>query len=495
MFPDVYNCMSVPALAVGDGIAPDAAALGLQDTIGPTYLPPNGVFRIEQNLIFQRPVVVGVGAYILVDPGVVVLFNGGVVAADTQPWILGAGQVFFNRKTREVFGEWWGADPTVWSGAFWNQAIAAATPCLVQLNFTQGYPVDQTLVIPAGMPVVSSGGAAVNGGNGVTDGIHLQGWGAGYGTRQQLPIVGGFPGYGIKIDGISQAEISSPLVSGCGDGLLIEAGSGGYTACGNRADIRTIVSCNSAVRVHGSGSGAASVAQANEIEVNFVNQCREALFWDNAGNAPGWDGDTFNFYSVDPIGIANARVLKTNLSAMNRATVNIWGWLANMDHATGKYIDVVGGGGINCLEGFWRFSEDIDNYGMWNLPVGTGNRLRFNGDNASVTLITASNVANSRGTFNAGKPVTTNRMPIRCLLPAALANGSTVAFYVYHVLADLSEEYETQPYGTSGMNGFIVDRIKRGSNPSEVQITLRNVSGATKAINTPIDMFVTVGGI
>lgn len=123
--------LATEAAPAGSGTAADpsgqldgSAALGTKDGAasgGRTLLPP-GTYRISASMAFSNPVQFLPGAKLSLDAGVVVTFNGTLIAAATQIFS-GSGTVAFGAgSVARVYAEWFGTG----AGNTWDLAINAA---------------------------------------------------------------------------------------------------------------------------------------------------------------------------------------------------------------------------------------------------------------------------------------------------------------------------------------------------------------------------------
>lgn len=118
--------------AVGDGVTNDTTALINSNQADSIYVPP-GVYLVNSNVTFTKPVIFMSGAILNISSGVTVAFNKGITAGTYRIFqINGSAEVTFD-WTHQTTGypEWWGAVPNGSTDCF-----AAITACIKALPDT-----------------------------------------------------------------------------------------------------------------------------------------------------------------------------------------------------------------------------------------------------------------------------------------------------------------------------------------------------------------------
>ena len=159
--------------------------------------------------------------------------------------------------------------------------------------------------------------------------------------------------------------------------------------------------------------------------------------------------------------------------------------------STGKFIE----GRFNDLDAYINLAQNPV-AGQLDY-VGASNRVDFSSARGrNTTPVTAVNASNSMPSFNGGVPLFHNIVKLKYIPMADWPNNTQKQAYIYHQLTDQNTNaFTVQPPDSGSLSGTTVDSVIDNSLtiPYEIQINLRNVSGATIKAGTEIEFKLRVG--
>ena len=535
-FNDIFNVKDFGA--TGNGSTDDRAAIANADAAansarGILYFP-QGTYYIGSSLTLSASPQFAGGA-ITIAGGQTVTFNQAVVAP-VQRLFYGSGTVRMGFRGAECPVEWWGAGTGTESVEVDDRTYiqAAVDACrnyggdiFAEIVFSRQYWLSAEVTISSnvGINTVTASAAISKTTGGTGRGLYFSGyWDAN--RNFYLPNFSGFTVYAVRIE-ISVGRFHFNLINGVsqsGDGIALGInGTGSQLIADNIVNATHITNCKSAIRIYSNSNnttpGSCTAIEGNEFNVNFINQCLNAVVYDSTddytlastsytkGNA--WDAQVFNICAIDCNASGGGA---TRRAYWYRATdftysqmfFKCYGWFGNFA-STDIMVDAGTSDGrlgiTKCtFDLFFRVAEELNSYGQF-LIRGAGNEVIIRGDgnpsyndNPSLvqTVYDASTGGNNRAGFNGGTPVSRNRMRVNCQLPSNANNGDVIPFYIYSPFIDGYSNRLRASFVQA--NGFIVEKIVDNSVTiaNEIIIQLRNVSGSTVYGGTVIELWVEI---
>lgn len=458
------------------GTAVSDAAFSAANATGRSIFVPAGTYKISGNtdmsdceLMFEK------GATIDIQAGATLTV--GRILCGLHQVFSGAGNVVFTTNTIKAHPEWFGAARGIDSTPALTKCQAACSPNKITIDLVDEYFISD-LVWDRRVPAKASPRSAFKPFGSAANGVKLT---AGNSVgKNSFPAISGFPGYGMRIVGTSLANIYISEIQGCGDALILETSGSATTLLDTEVTLTSISACDNAVVFV--ADKLANVMQGNKVYVNFIANCTNSvLFRDNglASPGPNWDSNQVITQAIDPTPNRPDAVMLNNACgyAINRFVFRVETWAGGMA-STGKFIN----GRFNDLDAYINLAQ---NPGIGQLAyVGASNRVDFSSARGrNVTPVTASRTPNSLASFNGGVPLFHNVVKLQITFDSSdWPNNDTRQVYVYHQLTDQNTNaFTVMPPDTGAFRGCIVDSIIDNSqtNPYEIIINLRNVSGST----------------
>lgn len=518
--------------AVGDGTTDDTAAIQAADTAavaarGCVFFPA-GTFKTTSSFTIASVCVFRGGA-LTIAAATRVDFSEQIVAASHQIFY-GSGSVRMLVKGAACPVEWWGAGSGNSAGDDSPAIQAAVDACryytsgVCEVVLSRAYYLRTVITVSSNCGFRNQTDASFQPSSvsGSTKGIFFSGaWDSN--KDIYLPNFSGFTEYAVRIE-INVGRFWIGLINGVsqtGDGICIGSNVAPVLIADNIVNVIFIANCKSAIRVYSTGNnttpGSCPAIEGNEFNVNFINQCLNAVVYDSTDDYTlastaftlgcAWDAQVFNICAIDANATSSATVhrafwYRATSYTYSQMLFRVYGWFGNFA-STDLWIDAGTSGGrqgvTKCVfDLFVRVGEAVDNYGQI-LLAGAGNEIIIRGDgNSSYNPLTpdiynAQTSAASRAAFNGGVPVGRNRMRLNCPLAANLAAGAVVAFYAYSPFVD-GYSNRLRVVMVNG-NGVVLDGVSDTSttNANEIRIAFRNVTGAVIALGTVIEIWLEVG--
>lgn len=471
------------------GATASDAAFAAANAEGASIYVPSGTFKITGNTDVS-------GCELLFEKGAVIDVQAGATLTVGRIWcglhqvFSGAGSVVFTTNTIKAHPEWFGAARGINSTPALTKCQAACSLNKITVALVDEYLID-SLVWDRRVPSEASHrsafkpfGAAVNGVT-ITSGNSI--------GQTSLPSPSGFSGYGLRVVGTSLLNLFISEIQQCGDAIILETSGPATTLLDTEIRLNSISACTNAVVFV--ADALANVMQGNKVYCNFIANCDKSVLFRNNGLAspgPNWDSNQVVTQAIDPTtSRTSAVMLKNECSyAINRVVFRVETWAGGLA-STGKFID----GRFNDLDAYINLAQNPV-AGQLNY-VGASNRVDFSSARGrNTTPVTAVNAPNSMPSFNGGVPLFHNIVKLKYIPSADWANNTQKQAYIYHQLTDQNTNaFTVQPPDSGSLRGTTVDSVIDNSlaTPYEIQINLRNVSGATITAGTEIEFKLRVG--
>lgn len=357
------------------------------------------------------------------------------------------------------------------------EEIALATPQFVgTVFFSRKYAVSQGVSLKRRVGYNAAPGSTINGLGRATGGITLEN-GNWYG-RNILPIINGFPEFGLKAVGTDVANIFVGAITNCGDALVLSTSvATDPNMFDSNFEVQQIGAVTNGIVFE---SEETCVMQGNEVKVNFIsNFSGAATTWRTASvNTPDWDSNKVVFQATDAVNTnPNSKVLHNPLSyGISRFIFRVETWCGGLA-STGMFID----GRFNDLDCYMNLAGPVL-IGQINIK-GASNQINFtDAFNSTQTPIGFVNSPNSLASFNGGVPIYRNSQQFVYTLTADWPAGDNRTMYGYHSCLDGSSNlFKAIPPVIGTQRGCVVERIFDNSltNPYEFLLIMKNTSGAT----------------
>lgn len=488
----VIKSVTWPEFAGGanrSGAAASDAAFTAANATARSIIIPAGTFKIAGNVdVSACELVFSKGALLDVQAGATLTV--GRMQCGLYQAFTGAGSVVLTTNAGKAHPEWFGAARGIDSSPALTKCMAACSPNKITTALVDEYFISD-LVWDRRVPAEASPRSAFKPFGPATNGVKLT---AGNSVgKNSFPAISGFTGYGMRIVGTSLANIYIPEIQRCGDALVLETSGSDTTLLDTEVTLTAISACTNAVVFVADALG--NVMQGNKVYVNFIANCDNAvLFRDNGLATPGpdWDSNQVVTQAIDPTtSRASAVMLKNECSyAINRVVFRVETWAGGLA-STGKFIE----GRFNDLDAYINLAQNPV-AGQLDY-VGASNRVDFSSARGrNVTPVKAVNASNSMPSFNGGVPLFHNIVKLKYIPSADWANNTQKQAYIYHQLTDQNTNaFTVQPPDSGSLRGTTVDSVIDNSltTPYEIQINLRNVSGATITAGTEIEFKLRVG--
>lgn len=471
------------------GAAASDTALAAANAEGSSIYVPSGTFKITGNTDVS-------GCELLFEKGAVIDVQAGATLTVGRIWcglhqvFSGAGSVVFTTNTVKAHPEWFGAARGINSTPALTKCMAACSPNKITTALIDEYFISD-LVWDRRVPAEASPRSAFKPFGSAANGVKLT---AGNSVgKNSFPAISGFPGYGIRIVGTSLANIYISEIQGCGDALILETSESATTLLDTEVTLTSISACDNAVVFV--ADKLTNVMQGNKVYCNFIANCENSVLFRNNGLAspgPDWDSNQVVTQAIDPTpSRASAVMLKNECPyAINRVVFRVETWAGGLA-STGKFIE----GRFNDLDAYINLANN-PMAGQLDY-VGASNRVDFSSARGrNTTPVTAVNASNSMPSFNGGAPLFHNVVKLKYIPSADWANNTQKQAYIYHQLTDQNTNaFTVQPPDSGSLRGTTVDSVIDNSLtvPYEIQINLRNVSGATITAGTEIEFKLRVG--
>lgn len=471
------------------GVAASDAAFAAANATQKSITVPDGTFKIASNtdmsgceLVFLK------GSLIDVQPGATITI--GSIRAGLHRIFTGSGSVVFTTATENAHPEWFGAGGAIDSTPAITRALSACSPSKITLVMTGSYLIS-SLTWDRRVPAKSHTRSSFKPFSGAANGVMItSGNSVGEGS---FPSISGFTGYGMRVVGTSLAKIYIPEIQRCGDALILETSGASTTLLDTEVCLTAISACTNAVVFV--ADALPNVMQGNKVYCNFIANCDNSVLYRNNGLAnpgPNWDSNQVITQAIDPTPARTSAVMLKNENsyALNRVVFRVETWAGGLA-STGKFID----GRFNDLDAYINLAQNPV-AGQLNY-VGASNRVDFSSARGrNTTPVTAVNAPNSMPSFNGGVPLFYNVVKLKYIPSTDWANNTQKQAYIYHQLTDQNTNaFTVQPPDSGSLRGATVDSVIDNSltTPYEIQINLRNVSGATITAGTEIEFKLRVG--
>lgn len=477
------------------GIGASDAAFAAANATGLSVFIPAGTYRISGDTDMSAcEMVFGKGVSINVQAGVTLTV--GRIRCGLHPVFSGAGNVLFTTSTDRAYPEWFGAMRNIDSTQAITKCQNACAPNKITVSLTDDYLISD-LLWDRRVPAEASARSAFKPYLAARNGMKLTG-GNSVG-KSSFPAISGFPGHGLRVVGTCLANIYVSEIQNCGDAVILETSGADTTLLNTEINLTSISACTNAVVFV--ADSVANVMQGNKVYVNFIANCTNSvLFRDNglSGPGPNWDSNQVITQAIDPTpSRPTAVMLKNECSyAINRLVFRVETWAGGMAD-TGKFIE----GRFNDLDAYINLSQN-PKVGQFAY-VGATNRVDFSSargrDTTPVTTVNKPNSLNnpeSLPPFNGGIPLSHNIVKLKYIPTVDWPNNTQKQAYIYHQLTDQNTNaFTVMPPDSGSLRGCTIDSVIDNSqtNPNEIVINLRNVSGVTIQAGVEIEFKLRVG--
>lgn len=315
------------------------------------------------------------------------------------------------------------------------------------------------------------------------------------GTRKkEFSIIDAYGG-GIRTRGATN-PVFFKTISNCSRGIILRSESGANSLDNVIQGIQ-IGLCDEAIVFENDGNFA---QQGNDVRVNFVNQCKHTVVFDDLGTitaAPKWDRNSVTLNALDPFFIQGATAfLNKSTKIVPGLTYSIEDWFGGFNRGDGT-MTVLSGPASDCNFTF-NLAVGIDSATL----MSASNRLGY--DSCSIRIKNRSNLGDGAPsatavppggpeTFNGGVSLYRNRMRIAVPVPD-LGAGQTISRVIYHALSTTSTggRFSIKSLeGGAAQRAYAIDVVQAGAeNLGMVRIYVTNRSSATvpaQTINVIID--------
>lgn len=404
----------------------------------------------------------------------------GVVRSGLIQIFDGDGFVEFSKNTFQVYPEWFGAkgDLSVDDSLIIQKTHDSCETNSVTVVFSKNYGITNVLTWSRKVPIFSTSNSSIESYGGGTQGIVLEN--GNYTGKNILPIINGFPDFGLKLAGTNLTNLFIPVISNCGSALILECiGATHSFLLDSNIEIQQIGLCTNGIVIKADTVGC--TMQGNEIKCNFITTTKYSVLFEDNGlvSSPNWDSNKIIIQAIDPTtSITDAiMIYNPNSYAVNRWTISCESWCGGLA-PTAKVIQ----GGFDDLR---LFINPAQSFVDLQIQVGgTGNSLNFSDTFGKVNAsIETPQIPNQKGVFNGGTPVYANKVKLKATLAGDIPNGSFLVLYAYHQCTDgNSDNFSVTMSNNEGSGfGLQVDGVEDVSltNDDEIKIILRNYSGQT----------------